>query len=72
MNLIDDSVIIDFKVPNSIQNLMNECERLNEINDFGTYMNYSEALGYMCKEACVNGLLTDKQWQTIERRYESL
>lgn len=70
-NWIDDSVIIDFNVPEDIRNMMMECEKMNEEENCG-YFNYAESLGYMCKEACVRGHMTKKQWEIIEKKYESL
>lgn len=69
-DMIDYSVVVDFDVPESVRYLMDECERLNE-EDSPAYYNYSETLGYVCKELVVLGKMTEKQWHTIERRYES-
>lgn len=69
-NWIDNSVVIDFKVPKSIENFMKECDELNEKNDY-SYFNYVELLDHMCKEACYLKYITKKQWETIERKYLS-
>ncbi len=69
-NWIDNSVVIDFKVPKSIENFMKECDELNEMNDY-SYFNYVELLDHMCKEACYLKYITKKQWETIERKYLS-
>lgn len=68
-SMIDYSVVIDFDVPEGIKAMMEECESLNKI-DSPAYYNYSETLGYMCKELVVVGKMTQKQWDVIERRYE--
>lgn len=69
-NWIDDTIIIDFHIPEDIQPLIKLCEQANKEKDYG-YFNYSESLDYACKEAVVQGHLTDEQWYQVQRRYES-
>lgn len=69
-NWIDDTVIIDFPVPKDVKNLMDMCEVANANGDWG-YFNYEESLDYICKEAVVQGHMTDREWNEIRKRYES-
>ena len=64
-------IVINFKVPKIIENTMMLCEELNESGDEEFYDNVAESLGYQCKEACAQGLMTKEQWRTIERKYEN-
>lgn len=67
---IKEEVEIDFKVSKVMKNMMEECEKLDLEEDYA-YFNYCETLGYMCKEAYVQGKMTKKQWEIIEERYEN-
>lgn len=69
-NWVDDTIIIDFFIPHDIQPLIQLCEEANKNDDFG-YFNYVESLDYGCKEAVLQGDMTEKEWETIKRRYES-
>ena len=68
---IDHSIVIDFKVSHDIQNLMDECERLELEQNWG-YPNYAEALDCACKEAYATKRMSKSQWETVERKYLSL
>lgn len=68
MSWIDGSVVLDFKLPDDIQSVADECERLDECRDYG-YFNWAEALSDMCKEAVVQKHMTEEQWDLVERKY---
>lgn len=71
MNYINDSVKIDFPVTKDIQYLMEECEKADREDNYPIYENYVNVLVFVVsKEAYVQGHLTKKQWETIERRYQ--
>lgn len=67
-NWIDDSVVLDFDIPEDIKPVLNECERLNRLENAG-YFNWADALSNFCKEAYVQGHMTRNQWEQIDRRY---
>ena len=70
MNYIDDSVVIDFKVPRSVESMMEYCEKADREESYGAYNTLAESLVWsIAKEAYATGGITKKQWETIERRY---
>ncbi len=68
MRWIDDSVDINFELPRDIMLIAEECEYMNETENYG-YDNYAEMLSDMCKEAYRIGNMTKEQWDLMERRY---
>ena len=67
---IDDTVKIDFNVPKDVKNVMEMCEEADLQDNYGSYGNLAEYFLYtLCKEAYVQGHLTKKQLETMERRY---
>lgn len=67
---INDDVKIDFKISNDIQYMMDLCEQEDIADNYPVYCNYVEFLLYtICKEACRQGHISKKQWETFERRY---
>ena len=65
---ISDNVKIDFVLPKDIEWLCKECERL-EAEHNEAYFNYADHISVLAKEAVVQGHLTKKQWETLERKY---
>ena len=65
---IDESVIIDFKLPKSMLYLIEEIEKLAE-EESEAFFNYTEALDDGAKELVVKGVLTQKQWDILTRKY---
>lgn len=65
---IRDDVIIDFKVPKSIANLMLSLEELDKDEDYG-YCNYYDALDDLAKECYIQGALTKEQWDRLLEKY---
>ena len=68
MNWVNDTVIIDFELPKDIKEMADECERLDNEENWG-YDNYADLLSNMCKEAYRQGHITKKQWDLVEKRY---
>ena len=70
MNFIDDEVKVDFPVPKIVKTIMDKCEEYDREDDYGSYEPYTSHLtAVLCKNLCADGVLTSKQWHTIERRY---
>lgn len=65
---IDESVIIDFKLPKDIQGIADLCEETDKNEDYA-YDNWADLLDILCKEAVVQGHMTKRQWDTVVRRY---
>ena len=70
MNYIDDTVEINFEVPEGVKKLMKECEEADITDNYPLYRNLAEYLVYvLCKELYVTGHITKEQWKKIEWRY---
>lgn len=65
---IDDSVVLDFKIPRSIQYLIEKLEEFDAAEDYA-YFNYSEALDDGAKELVARGRLTVEQWDLLCAKY---
>lgn len=68
-NWIRDDVMIDFTIPNSLQEIISILELMDADEDYN-YYDYSEALEYGAKEYVYQGKLTKKQWQILCLKYE--
>ena len=66
---IDDSVKIDFKVPKDVQSLIDDVEEA-DITQNGMYDILVDGLDILCKNCCVVGHMTTKQWNIIMMRYK--
>lgn len=68
-NWIREDVVIDFPIPNSLQEIIAILELLDIAEDYG-YYDYSEALDCGAKEYVYQGILTKKQWETLCLKYD--
>lgn len=67
-NEINDSVTINFNVPEALRYLMEEAEEADIKND-GSYFNLADTIDTVSKNCCADGLINESQWNTINRRY---
>jgi len=68
-NYLDDSIKIDFKLPQNIQNLVDDAEKADLEDDYGLYMNLACAIDTNAKNATAKRILNDYQWETLVRRF---
>ena len=68
-NYLDDSIKIDFKLPLSIKNLVDDAEKADLEDDYGLYMNFDCAIDTNAKNATAKIKLTNYQWKTLVRRF---
>lgn len=66
---IVDDVKIDFPVPKTIQDKIDELERLDQENN-DLYFDNCEFLDDACKFLYLEGIISKKQWDTIVSRYD--
>lgn len=67
-NFINDEVIIDFKIPEGLFELIDYLEELDEKEDYSFY-NFAEYLEYSGRYYVRNGEMTKQQWITLCNRY---
>lgn len=67
-HFINDDIIIDFKLPKLIQNVILELEELDKEEDY-CYFDYSSALDNIAKSFYADGVLTKKQWELLAEKY---
>ena len=68
-NWINDKVKLSFKLPRSLQPLVEKLEELDQAYNYA-YFNYSEALDCAAKELVVQGKLTREQWDLLCAKYD--
>lgn len=68
-NYIDDSIKINFKLPQNIQNLVEDAEKADLEDDYGLYMNLACAIDTNAKNAVSKKQLNDYQWETLVNRF---
>ena len=68
---INDDIVIDFPLPQSMQYLIEELEKLDAEEDYA-YFNYAEALDTGAKELYRRGTLTRKQWNQLCLKYDGV
>ena len=69
-NFINDNIIIDFKVPIALQELMDLAETADRENHLGTYIAYADAIDVSAKNCYAEDLITKEMWEKICMRYE--
>lgn len=67
-NFINDEVIIDFKIPEGLFELINYLEELDIKEDYSFY-NFAESLEYSGRYYVKNGEMTKQQWITLCNKY---
>ena len=68
---INDDIVIDFPLPQSMLYLIEELEKLDAEEDYA-YFNYAEALDTGAKELYRRGTLTRKQWDQLCLKYDGV
>ena len=66
---IDPSVIIDFPLSKTMQELVQEAEKADTLEDYGLYMNLSDAIDSQAKKETAHHLMSESQWKKLTRRY---
>lgn len=65
---VDDNVKIDFKLPNMIQDLVNELEEMDRNEDW-SYFDRCGFIENITKEFVINGEMTGRQRDILCQRY---
>ena len=68
-NFINNEIIIDFEVSKGMQYLIDEAEKADLLNNYGTYMNYADAIDTRAKNETKHHILSESQWKKLCRRY---
>ena len=66
---IDDSIIIDFPIPNPIQQIISELEKYDQEEDDYFYFDRSELLENLTKDYVYEEVLTAKQRELLIQKY---
>ena len=66
---IDNSVVIDFELSPTMQDLVEEAEKADILNDYDLYMNLADAIDSQGKKETAHHLLRETQWKMLTRRY---
>ena len=68
-NNIDDTVIIDFPVPDYLQSEFEAAERADISGRDGLYNEIADNIDVICKNLNAGGKITKDQWDMICSRY---
>lgn len=66
---INYNIKIDFHVPVALQDIMNMAEAADAEGNLGLYYDLAENVDTIAKNFYTDGKLTQKQWDTLCRRY---
>ena len=66
---IDDSIIIDFPIPNPIQQIISELEKYDQEEDDYFYFDRSELLENLTKDYVYEEVLTSDQRELLIQKY---
>ena len=69
MNYVNESIKCDFKVPIGLQELIDLAEQADRDKDFGSYINYADAIDTVAKNCCFDGTITKHMWDLLVYRY---
>ena len=67
---IDNSVIIDFDLSKTMQDLVDKAEEADLLEDYGLYMNIADAIDSQGKKEANNHIITETEWAKLVRRYQ--
>ena len=65
---VDQSVIINFEPLPHIKDIMEQCELLNDQENYA-FFEWADTLDNQCKYACTAGGMSKEQWDLVARRY---
>lgn len=66
---IDETVVLDFDMPEELREYVNELDKAFEVDDEVTWDTYHEVIGEFAKNTCSEGLITTEQRNKIWERY---
>ena len=69
-NFINNDIIIDFDLSNTMADLVDKAEKADILNDYGLYMNLADAIDSQAKKEVSKHLITETEWKNLERRYQ--
>ena len=72
MNYINDSIKIDFAVPELLQTLLDEAEEYDKAEALGDYVGTAGAIDVLCKGLVRTGKHSQSQWDLLCKRYPEI
>lgn len=68
-NYIDNSIVIDFEVSTTMNDLIKRAEEADLLGDYGLYMNLADAIDSQGKKEVSNHIISETEWKRLVRRY---
>ena len=68
-NYLDDTIMIDFDLPQNIKHLVDEAEKADLEDDYGLYICLASAIDTNAKNATRKRELNEYQWEVLVRRF---
>ena len=69
-NYINNDIKIDFELSHTMQDLVEQAEKVDILEDYGLYMNLAYAIDARAKREVNRHLITEPEWRKLIRRYE--
>lgn len=66
---INNDIVIDFPLSNTMKDLVIEAEKADILDDYGLYMNLAYAIDSQGKKETTQHKLRESEWKKLTRRY---
>lgn len=66
---IKTDIILDFDIPRTLANTIQEIEQADSNNDMVEYNILSDTIDVICKTYCTNRVITKKQWELVCEKF---
>lgn len=66
---IDNSIIIDFPLSKTMQDLVEQAEEADLLDNYGLYMNIVDAIDSQGKKETTHHIIRESDWKKLTRRY---
>lgn len=68
-NYINNEIEIDFELSITMEDLINKAEEADILDDYGLYMNLTDAIDSQGKKEASQHIITETEWRILTRRY---
>lgn len=68
---IDNSIIIDFPLSKTMQDLVEKAEEADLLEDYSLYMNIADAIDSQGKKETTHHIIRESDWNKLTRRYRT-
>lgn len=66
---IDEDIVLDFRLPVTLKNTIEEIEQADLDGNMGEYCVLSDIIDVLCKDYCAEGIFTREQWELVCQKF---